>query len=165
MLLARISFIPQFDHEEPELTSLAHEYLNALLKNGQICGDYVIGWAEGYLEAYVHAAHRDVLNAKFHSEEGRRAEQWIVQQFGLAPESDLLDDDASIPVPTLNSAKSLFLYTASLQDHSALRHGNRGTPLPLPLLPISDRLREEIYFWQKSFHLIEALWFDSLANT
>lgn len=163
MLLARISFIPQFDHEEPELTAIAHEYLNALLKNGQISGEYVIGWTEGYLEAYVHAAHRDVLHTKYHSAAGRTAENWVAQQFGLPPETEVLDDDASLPVPTLNSAKSLFLFAASLRDHSPLMHGSRGTPLPLPLLPISDGLREDLFVWQRRFQHAEALWIDTDA--
>lgn len=161
MLLARVSFIPQHDHEEAELIAVAEAYLVALLKNGQICGDYVKGWTEGILSAYVYLSHRTAIQGRYLSQWGEKQLNSLQLQFGAHPEWEILDDAASWPVPKWNSAATLFLFTHSMISASPLRHGDRGTPIPLHLLPISDRLREDVFLWGRSFARYDGLWHES----
>lgn len=161
MLLTRISFIPQFDHEEPELTWIAETLLMELQRNGQICGDYVIGWHDGILEAYVYAAHRNALDESSCSPDVRKAERWVVQQFGIEPECEIIDDDRSLRVPSLKSAQTLFLFCSGLENGSPVRHGSKGTPLSLTLLPLPAGLVQDLTVWQNHYQQMDRLWLHS----
>lgn len=159
MLLARISFVPHMDHEEAELVAVAERFLTAMLKNGQIIGEYNTGWRDGIFEAFVSASHRESLYARYNSRWVNEAVNALQLQFGAEPDCEILDDDVSLPVPTLKSATSLYLYGDGLTFGTGIRHGNRGTPLPLPLLPIDDDLREEIFLWRQSYVNHDRVWF------
>lgn len=160
MLLARISFVPQMDHEEAELVATAQQFLIAVLKNGQIQGDYVTGWREGVFEAFVSASHRECLQFRHNSKWGNKALAAVKLQFGVEPACEILDDNISLPVPTLKSATSLYLYCDGLTHDSVVRHGNKGTPMPLPLLPVDDDLREDLFLWHTSYGCADRAWFD-----
>ena len=160
MLLARVSFTPHIDHEEAELVAVADAYLESLLKNGQICGDYVKGWSEGILQAYVRISHRSAAQNRYLSQWGQRHLTDVRLQFGDEPEWEILDDDVSLRVPTWKSAGSLYLFSHTLSVDSPVRHGDRGTSLALPLLPLTDRLREDIHFWKRAYALQDGLWLD-----
>lgn len=159
MLLARISFVPHMDHEEAELVAVSERFLTALLKNGQIVGEYNTGWRDGIFEAFVSASHRESLHTRYNSRWVAQAAAALKLQFGAEPECEILDDDVSVPVPTLKSATSLYLYGDGLTFGSGVRHGNRGTALPLPLLPIDDDLREDIFLWRQSYVNLDRVWF------
>lgn len=160
MLLARISFVPHMDHEEVELVTVAQRFLTALVKNGQIQSEFVTGWREGVFVAFVSATHRESLFSRNHSKWGDQALTAVKLQYGAEPTCEILDDNISVPVPTLKSASSLYLYCDGLSHDSVVRHGNRGTPMPLPLLPIDDDLREDIFLWKTSYTCADRVWFD-----
>lgn len=151
MLFARISFVPNHDHEEAELVSAAEQFLSALYRNGQIVGESVAGWYDGIYDALVYASHRDALHPRYYSRWVRAALAEIHAGFGADPVCEILDDNVSWPVPTLKSASSLFLYCESLSGTSPVRHGNRGTPVAVPLLPADDGLRDRLCDWQTSY--------------
>jgi len=159
MLFARISFVPNNDHEEAELVSAAENFLSALYRNGQIVGDCVTGWYDGVFDAVVYASHRDALHPRYHSRWVKAALVEIHASFGGDPICEVIDDNVSVPVPTLKSAASLFLYCDSVSRTSPVRHGNRGTPIAMPLLPISDELRDEICDWTTAWCSHDRLFF------
>ncbi len=163
MLLARVSFTPHHDHEEAELVAVAEAYLGSMLKNGQICGDYVKGWSEGILLCYARLSHRDAAQHRYLSQWGQKHMAAATLQFGCEPEWEIIDDDVSVRVPTLKTADSVYLFTHAMTVDSPLRHGERGTPLPLHHVPLNDRLRENIFFWQRSFVRHDGLWLDGDA--
>ena len=160
MLLARISFVPHMDHEEAELVTVAEAFLASLLKNGQICGEHVTGWTDCVFCAYVKIPHRDMLKEKYLSAWGREDLAAVERQFGAKPEWKILDSDITARVPTIKSATSLYVFTHGLTHISPVMHGNRGTSIPLPLLPITDRLREEIFLWQQTYLHHDRIWLD-----
>ena len=159
MLFARISFVPNNDHEEAELVSAAENFLSALYRNGQIVGDCVTGWYDGVFDAVVYASHRDALHPRYHSRWVKAALVEIHASFGGDPICEVIDDNVSVPVPTLKSAASLFLYCDSVSRTSPVRHGNRGTPIAVPLLPIRDELRDEICDWTTAWCSHDRLFF------
>lgn len=151
MLFARISFVPNNDHEEAELVSAAENFLAALYRNGQIVGESVSGWFEGIFDAIVYASHRDSLHPKYYSRWVQQALTEVRAGFGADPICEIIDDNVSLPVPTLKSATSLFLYCESVSGASPVRHGNRGTPVAVPLLTITDELSDQICDWSSSY--------------
>ena len=158
MLLAAISFIPQMDHEEGELVLVAEDYLTALVKNGQILGNFVSGWVDGVYTAYVHASHRDANKPDAASQWVRRTEQLACLQYGVLPECQIVDDETSFPVPQLSSAGFLYLMTHAVHEGSPVWHGHKGTCLPMPLLPVSDRLKEDLYHWTLLCRSYDQIW-------
>lgn len=160
MLLARVSFVPHHDHEEAELVAVAEAYLGSMVKNGQICGDYVKGWSEDVLQAYTRLSHRTAAHQRYLSQWGQRHLDAVKLQFGAEPVWEILDDDVSVRVPTWKSASSLYLFTHAMTVDSPVRHGDRGTSLPMHLLPLSDRTREEVFFWNRSYSRHDGLWLD-----
>lgn len=158
MLLAAVSFIPQMDHEEGELVLVAEDYLTALVKNGQIHGNFVSGWVDGVYTAYVHVSHRDAHKADATSQWVRRTEKLVRLQYGVSPEWLIVDDETSLPVPQLSSAGFLYLMTHAVHEGSPVWHGQRGTCLPMPLLPVSDRLKEELYHWALLCRNYDQIW-------
>ncbi len=163
MLLARVSFIHQFEHEEFELADAATRYLGAMLRNGQICGEYVTGWSEGIFRAFVRVSHRTAIEEKYLSEVGQECLATVQRQFGSAPVWEILDDNISRKVPTLKSATSLYLFTHGLNEDSPVHHGDRGTGLPLHLLPVDGRLRSELFCWAETYSDVDRIWFRTAA--
>lgn len=163
MLLARVSFIHQFEHEEFELADAAVRYLGALLRNGQICGEYVTGWSEGIFQAYVRLSHRTAIEERYLSEDGRGCLTMVQHQFGCDPVWEILDDNKSVRVPTLKSASSLYLFTHGLDADSPVNHGDRGSGIPLHLLPIDDQLRSELFGWAETYSDLDRVWFRTAA--
>ena len=150
MLLASVTFTPHIDHEEAELVAVAEAHLGTLLKNGQIYSNYVTGWYHGTFQAYVHLSHRHAADNRYLSQWGQNTLASVVRQFGAEPVWEMLDDQVSVRGVTLKSAKSLYLFAHFLHIASPVFHGGRGVCLPLQLLPIPDRLREELFDWGES---------------
>lgn len=158
MLLAAVSFIPQMDHEEGELVLVAEDYLTALVKNGQIHGNFVSGWVDGVYTAYVHVSHRDAHKADAASQWVRRTKKMVRLQYGVVPDWQIVDDETSLPVPQLSSAGFLYLMTHAVHEGSPVWHGQKGTCLPMPLLPVSDRLKEDLYHWALLCRSYDQIW-------
>ena len=163
MLLARLSFIPHVEHEEAELVAAAEAYLGTLQKNGQICGANVTGWSEGIYRAYVQLSHRNAAELRYLSKWGRKNLASVKRQFGAEPVCEILDDEAPARSPTWKSAPTLYLFTHFLHVASPVFHGGRGKPLPLQLLPVSERLREELFDWSQSCRYHDRIFLESGA--
>lgn len=158
MLLAAVSFIPHMDHEEGELVLVAEDYLTALVKNGQIHGNFVSGWIDGVYTAYVHVSHRDAHKRDAASQWVRRTEKLVQLQYGAVPQWEIVDDESSLPVPQLSSASFVYLMSHAMHEGSPVWHGQRGTALPMPLLPLSDRLKEELFHWAMLCRSYDQIW-------
>ena len=163
MLLARVTFTPLFEHEEAELVAAAEAYLGALAKNGQICGDHLTGWHDGDFCAYAYLSHRNAVTDRFLSKWGRRDRETVRRQFGCDPVWEILDDDAAVRVSSWKSASSLYLFTHAFDLAGPVVHGDRGTAIPLHLLPVTDRQRERLCTWADSYTSHDRIWFESAA--
>jgi predicted nucleic acid-binding Zn ribbon protein len=163
MLLASVSFIPHVDHEEAELVAVAEAHLGTLLKNGQICGRHVAGWSQGAYHAFVYLSHRNASDNRYLSQWGQQTLASIVRHFGAEPFWEILDDEVSQRTATWKSAKSFYLFAHFMNVASPVFHGGRATPLPLHLLPVSERLREELYDWGESSRCHDRVFLESGA--
>ena len=163
MLLARVTFTPYFEHEEAELVAAAEAYLGALVKNGQICGDHLTGWHDGVFCVYTYLSHRNAASDRYLSKWGRHELASVRRQFGCNPVWEILDDEAAARMSTWKSASSLYLFTHAFDVASPVVHGDRGTPIPLHLLPVSDRQRERLCTWSDSYTCHDRIWFEGAA--
>lgn len=165
MFLARLTF--GFDGDKPRgrdaLKDAAEWYLAALLKNGQIYGEYLFAWCDATLVAYTHVARPDALAARHHSEWARSALDSVVEGFGQPPQCEIIDDDVPKRFPSWKRSTSFYLFTHAFDDVSPICCGDTGRPIPLYLFPLPQQIREDIYFWSRTYNYHDNIWLGSAA--
>lgn len=163
MILAQITFGSQGQALRDEKQDAAESFLCSLLKNGQIYREYNFAWFKGNLIAYVQVARPDSMEERYHSQPVQSDLATVVELFGQSPQWQLMDDDIPGKLPTWEESPWLFLYTHAFDDSSPVCCGNTGSPIPLYLLPVSDKAREQIYFWARSYYHHDHIWLISGA--
>lgn len=82
MIMAQINFgscCTGDEHQEGK--SLVEEYLGTLQKNGQIYGEYVLGYQKNALTAFVYLADIEALIEQSHSEMGKKRLELLIKHF------------------------------------------------------------------------------------
>jgi predicted nucleic acid-binding Zn ribbon protein len=165
MCLARITFGPDIgsSRERDALSDVGESYLAALLKNGQIYGEYLLAWSNGTLVAYTHVARPDSLAERYHSEWAMSDLNAVAKAFGRVPRCEIIDDDVRKRFRSWKHSTSFYLFTHAFDDASPIRCGDTGRPIPLYLLPITQQARQDLYFWARSYNYHEHIWLGSAA--
>ena len=145
------------------LKDAAESYLAALLKNGQIYGDYLFAWSNGNLVAYTHAARPDSLAERRHSEWGTSDLNSVVKLFGQPPACQIIDDDVPKRFASWKRSTSFYLFTNAFAAASPLSCGDTGSRIPLYLLPLAQQTREDLYFWDRAYDYHDNIWLGSAA--
>lgn len=165
MFLAQITF--GFDAGKPRqrdaLKDAAESYLAALLKNGQIYGDYLFAWSNRQLVAYTHVARPDSLAERHHSEWSKSDLITVVKLFGQSPECQIIDDDVPKRFPSWKRSTSFYLFTHAFDATSPLCCGDTGSSIPVYLIPITQQSREQLYFWSRAYNYHDNIWLGSAA--
>jgi len=139
----------------------AETYLAALLKNGQICGEYLFGQTEGTLVCYVRAPRPDAIDARHNSEWVDRSFDDLFQQFVKTPTVEILEEIVTQEYPAWENSTSLYLFTNAFDVQSPVCCGDSGRPVPLYLLPVTQKLRHDIFGWAISYRQVDHLWLGS----
>ncbi len=71
MILSQVKFGRQRILTKEQLADIAESYLASLLKTGQICGEYLLVWTDGVLNAYLLLSGPDAFRTKNHSQYGK----------------------------------------------------------------------------------------------
>ena len=143
------------------LSDKSETYLAALLKNGQIYGDYIFSWFNGCLVAYSHIARPDALEKKHHAQWSLPKLNSVVKSFGQSPKWEIIDDSLPKRFRSWQRSKSLYLSTDGFDYRSPLCCGDTGLSIPPYLIPISDRIREDLYFWAEHYRDHDKVWLAS----
>ncbi len=159
--IACVRFAPAADAAaSEELVERAEAYLVALLRNGQIIGDYLLGLDAGVLTAYVGLAGADALAPRAYSRWAAEELQRLVEQAGAEPAWTLLGDtppeDAS-----WQGAPSLYIQTSLFEHGSPVHHGGTGAAVPLYRLPLPDLERDRLGLWAGEYRHHEGIWLAS----
>ncbi len=160
MFLARVIFGAGATKpvDRDRLGALAAEYLDCLVKSGQICGEYFYAWQKGRLYGYAHLARPGAGGPRHLSAWGRSRYKEVLRHFAAAPTWQLLDDSVPRRFPGWRSAPAFYLFTRFDRDVSPLCRLNDGQTLPL-----TDEEREEAFFWTRIYRNHDAVWIDSGA--
>ena len=163
MILARIIFGTDGGkrQERHTLKDKAEGYLVALLKNGQLYGEYLVAWSNDNLVAYAHIARPGALNMCHHSEWAKANLDLVVEAFGRPVECEVIDDAVPKRFRSWEQSSSFYLFTHAFDDVSPVCCGDTGLPIPLYLLPVTQKKREELYFWSGSYKAHDKIWLDS----
>ena len=165
MILVRLRFGRSDGNkgQRDKLNEAAGSYLDALRKNGQIYGDYLFAWSEGALIAYSTVARPDAIAERHHSEWSMCALNSVVELFGKRPELNVIDDDVPKRFASWKRSTYLYLFTHLFDVSSPICCGDTGSPVPLYLLPTTQELREDLYFWARRYADHDSIWLDSRA--
>ena len=160
-MIAKIVFgvarpTPGVNHKD-----LAESYLVTLLRNGQI-SEYLLSSSRP-ITAVVELPRPDAIDAKHLSQWGRKELGKARLAFGRTPSSSLIGRPSRKAWPSWRSADSLFLFTHAFDRQSPVCAFNSTDPLPLYMLPVSDRLREEIHSWATAYRDLDRVWLASGA--
>ena len=165
MFLARIAF--DTDNASPRdrdtLSDVAECYLAALLKNGQIYGEYLFAWSQGTFAAYTHLARPDSLAERHHSQWAMSDLKSVIDAFGQPPKFEIMEDDIPKRFRSWKRSSSFYLFTDAFNAVSPICCGDTGQPIPLYLLPIDQEIREAVYFWARSYSHHDNIWLGSAA--
>ena len=165
MILAKITFGTDCgkQRERHTLMDTAECYLAALLKNGQIYGEYLVAWSNDNLVVYTHIARPDALDERYHSEWSKAQLDLVLEAFGQPVNCEVIDDAAPKRFRSWKQSTSLYLFTHAFDNVSPVCCGDTGFSIPLYLLPVTQKTREELYFWAGSYKAHDKIWLDSGA--
>jgi len=164
MYLSRIIFGKYKNNQcETSPLDMVEMYLAALLHNGQILGDYFFAQYGGKLIAYSHIARPEALKERYHSQRGTLYLRDVVKAFGHVPRCEIIQDDVPKRFPSWKKSSSFFLFTHAFDDASPVYCGDSGNSIPLYVLPITDRIREKLYFWARHYKEHDNVWLASGA--
>ncbi|MHC4641481.1 MAG: DUF2310 family Zn-ribbon-containing protein [Planctomycetota bacterium] len=162
MYMARVNFgRPSSSIDKTELEHTVEYYLVALLRNGQICGEYILGWAKGCLNAYVYLPRPNSFKKNFHSEWAKECLAKSSEVFATDQSWTVLEDDIPKRFKSWKNASSLYLFTAWPIHSPPIRRMDTGEPVPTYLLPLSDSERDEVYSWAYSYRNHDLIWTES----
>ncbi|RYD20625.1 MAG: nucleic acid-binding protein [Verrucomicrobiaceae bacterium] len=161
MILANITFGTLRGRNRDELEDAVETYLALLSKGGQICGERFLTWTKGRLNAHVLLAAPQAMSQKSHTEWGRKNLAQIITLFGREPVLKILDDDAGKTSSGWRGAPSLYLFTNFIDWYSPVCRGDGKRPVPLFALPVTDRIKEGLYGWQREYRALDRIWMES----
>lgn len=142
------------------LRDISEGYLAALLKNGQICGKYLLGWKSDRLTAYVYIPQADAFEISFHSEWGKSELEKLCQMTESEPEYVIFDNKPDCSV-SWDTADSFVLFTHMTDCFPPVCRCDTGEPIPAYLLPLSDKDREHLYLWASEYRNHDSIWMAS----
>jgi len=155
MILSQVKFGRQRKLTKEQLSDIAESYLASLLKTGQICGEYLLAWTDGILNAHLLLSGPDAFRAKNHSQYGKNELAKVREAFAKLPNWIVLDDACPKRPPTWKNAPFLYLFTHEFDSASPVSHGKNGAPIPLYTIPIPFEDKEQLFFWQQSYRSLD----------
>jgi predicted nucleic acid-binding Zn ribbon protein len=158
MILANITFGARRKMATDRLEDVAESYFGALFHSGQLCGEYLLAWTRGRLNAHVLLASRGATEPRYHSRYGKKELKKVINAFGMQPVWRILDDDAKARPSSWRGAPFLYLFTHAFDWASPVCRGDGKPPIPLFILPVPFELKEQLYFWQRSFFEHDHIW-------
>jgi predicted nucleic acid-binding Zn ribbon protein len=148
MFFSRIHFGNSTRHGRDECEELVDLYLSALHHSGQIAGVYNILWETGDLKAYADISRPDAMRRKYHSSEGSKRLDEIIDLFGAEPDWNVLEDNVPKRFPSWKSSPFLYFHVDWQVFSAPIHTGKDGSDIPAYLLPIDETTRHNIHCWQ-----------------
>ena len=164
MLAARMEFFPAKSSEKGRvaLVGAVQLYLLELRFNGQTWGkDEFIYWKDGVYTVELKLPKPNSVEQKWCNAKVKKYYQEVVEASAKKPRFTVIGDRPYGRVGSAKNSKSLIV-TAHMHDNtSPVKSGATGAPIPLYLLPLDTRLRDELVGWQSRFWLMDDAWYVS----
>ncbi len=143
------------------IDDLIENYLDCLLKNGQIGADPLHARCSGSFVAYANLTRPDAALRHHHSKYGLDALAKIIELFGVEPTWTVLDDHVPTSFHDFHTSSFLYLYTSACDGIAPIYCGDTGQSYPTYSLPIGEAEREQIFFWSQAYRRLDGIWLHS----
>ncbi|MDR0336497.1 MAG: Zn-ribbon-containing protein [Planctomycetaceae bacterium] len=144
-----------------EAIDIVENYLDALVRNGQIDQNYtVIPWQKQVV-AYINAVGLEADLSKSHSNYGKELLNKVEKFFKQKPVWNCNEDFPPKQKAIWKNASFLYLFTNNYHHDSPLHRGDNNDMVPLYRVPVTDSEREDIYCWQEYYRECDNIWMGS----
>lgn len=158
MFLVNIKFGKKNKKKRDFCEDLIEEYIGSLFCNGQLCGEYIIAWTNQILNVHATITHPKAYESRFHSDWGKEKLVNIIKHFGEEPTWVMLDDDLPTRATGYKNLSSLYLFTSAFDWVPSVHRGDNGKSISTVSLPVSSKVREDIYRWERSYRHYDYIW-------
>lgn len=149
--------------ERYELRDLFESYLYDLRKFGQIWGEFILTYSKEPLMGFAYLPHPDAIKPEYHSTYTQEIFENLIEKFGNTPTWETLDDSSEAILPDWENEEFLYVFTHAFDFTSPVCIGSTGEALPMYVLPLSDKEREQAYFWMSAYREHDRIWLASEA--
>ncbi len=158
MFLCNIQFGKKLNKSKDFYEDLLTDYISSLFHNGQLCGEYFFTWTDKILNAHATLSHPAAFAEKYHSEWSIKKLNEIIKYFGKRPKWILLDDDIPKKPAHYKGSPFLYLFTTAFRWESSIRRGDNGKAVSSIIFPITPKIRESIYRWERTYRQYDNIW-------
>ncbi len=162
-ILVKIQFGKPLRGEKDRSEDVIDSYLASLQRNGQIFQTSLIKKSGTPLEAYILIPRPNALDKKFSSPWVKKEMLEVIKTFGQEPQFAFLDHSEQKRYSSWKSAPSLYLFMTMFHEGSPVRSTNFSPAIPLYLLPIPVKTRDDITRWVEGYQDHDSLWIGSRA--
>lgn len=142
------------------LEGAASALLGAILKNGQVEGDWFLAWSGATLTARCTMPAADALDDRYATHWVREELQAAERAFARPPSIAIEGEHDPVQAPAWKSAGSLVLFTQAFDSASPVCCGRTRRPIPPYALPLDPTEREHLVFWAEAYRHTDSLWID-----
>jgi predicted nucleic acid-binding Zn ribbon protein len=161
MIFYQISFGFYNKNNLDEATDLVDNYLSRLSRNGQIDYDVTIVPWQKQVVAYVNALGLEADQLRSHSAAGKNYLEKLEKFFKQKPIWNCNEDFPPKQKAIWKNASFLYLFTNNFHRDSPLHRGDNNDMIPLYRVPITDNIRDDIYYWQGYYREWDNIWLGS----
>ncbi|MDR2705837.1 MAG: Zn-ribbon-containing protein [Planctomycetaceae bacterium] len=158
MIFYRVSFGYCCKNDLENATTTVDNYLAALAKNGQIDKNYTIVPWQKQVIAYINTIGLEADQLKSHSANGKERLKDVEKFFKSSPVWICNEDFPPTQKAIWKNASFLYLYVPYYQQGTPLHRGDNNDAVPLYRVPITDKDREDVYFWQQYYQECDNIW-------
>lgn len=150
-VLAEYVFEPA-DQQREAVAAAVDALIGALVLNGQVWGEPVVGWVAGCRYVVCRLPRPDALADTHASSRVRQELARATEHCASTPRWRLLaDQDLAGAERGWQAEACLYLFTHAFDESSPVCAGSDGAPLPLYTLPVDDLTRERLSRWTAEY--------------
>lgn len=157
MYLCDCYFYPK--KKSSKFSELIYSYSSSLLKNGNIYGDYIIAWLNDAIRVSFLMPSKNSLSKKHLSKYAGSFLEELSTYSSRSPQFTIVrNKEYGRSILDISKEDCLYLFTHFLEKSSPVSSGKTGNPVPLYVLPVSDIIKERLYFWMQEYKSLDRIY-------
>jgi len=158
MYLAELVFTPIKTSKgfKEKMSTAVSSLMSSLMHNYQISESEETGWVDGALRVYTNVPRPDSLSMEYFSPWAQEGYDEVRKLCSTDPQFRILNDDVRKRFPRWQNSGSLVVDLFA--EHSPIFGEKDREPVPPYLLPLDQKIKEELYFLQKTYERYYHIW-------
>jgi len=161
MYLLELKVKPKKSSDLSTLEETLESFGAALMRNRNIYGEYIIHSISKELKFISKVPEKNSIDVKNLTSWAREDLEKLKEISGKQFKISLTGKSQRNIGRDYRAAKNLYLFTHAFGESSPLVSGTTGGPVPFYYLPIDDKIRDELYFWFRTYKEYDNIWLGS----